>query len=285
MSVNKIPYDLSNIINNRRSARSFKTVPIKQETMTILSEFSKEIKLPFDCDTEIRFFRAEPTKKLYTTMQSPADNVAFLSKTDVVSIAKTGFVGELLILLAESLGVSTCWYGHFKLSELERLMPHLQTPSQLKEAPNGFGYAKGVTDGIRAICISPLGYYEQNGLRILDRITKNKYSFNRREIKGLLEKPEDINHLSDNLLYALDLGRKAPSAGNSQMWRFSFDNDYKTILISMPVGYKHFKWEHPNVDVGICASHIWLALMEKGFAPKVGVYEDLERAIFEIKVA
>lgn len=277
-----IPYDLKTTIDNRRSARSYKADPLKPETLEKLSFYSKNLKLPFDCATEIRFFKAEPTKTLYTMLKSPVDNVAFLSETDVVSIAKTGFVGELLILFAESLGVSTCWYGHYKLSELEKLMPHLQNPAQLKEAPKGYGYSKGVTEGVRAICISPLGYYENSGLRLMDRITKSKYSFNRKDIKDLLENPEDLNRLSEDQIYALDLARKAPSAGNSQMWRFGFENDYKTITVSMSVGYKHFKWEHPNVDIGICASHLWLALIDRGFAPAVDVCENKGRAVFRI---
>jgi nitroreductase len=278
-----IPYNLSKTINNRRSVRSFKTDSLKPETLAKLSELSKTVKLPFDCAVKIQFFKAEPTKELYKTLQPPVDNVAFLSETDIISIAKTGFVGELLILLAESLGVSTCWYGHYKLAELERLMPHLQNTGQIKEAPKGYGYSKGVTDGVRAICISPLGYYESNGFRLIDRITKNAYSFKRKEIKDLLDDPENLPRLSDELLFALDLGRKAPSAGNAQMWRFGFENEYKTITVSMPVGYRHFRWEHPNVDIGICASHIWLALIERGFDPTVEVYEDKGRAVFNIK--
>lgn len=280
-----IPYSLGETVNSRRSARSYKPEPLKPETLATLSEYAKNVKLPFDCAPEIRFFKADPTKELYTVMKSPPDNVAFLSETDVVSIAKTGFVGELLILFAQSLGVSTCWYGHYKLAELERLMPHLQNPAQLKEAPNGFSYSKGVTEGVRAICISPLGYYESSGLRLMDRMTKKMYSFNRKEIKDLLENPDDATTLSEDLSYTLDLARKAPSAGNSQMWRFDFDNGYKTVTVAMPPGYKHYKWEHPNVDIGICACHLWLALTEKGHAPQVEVHEDSERAVFSFKLS
>ncbi len=280
----EIPYNLSETINNRRSVRSFKPETLKPETMTRLSDFSKTARSPFDCATEFRFFKAEPTKELYKTLQPPADNVAFLSETNAVSIAKTGFVGELLILLAESLGVSTCWYGHYKLSELERLMPHLQQPSQIKQAPRGYGYSEGVTEGVRAICISPLGYYQSNGIRLMDRISKSAFSFKRKELKELLESPEDLSHLSEDLVYALDLARKAPSAANAQMWRFGFENNYRTITVSMPVGYRHFRWEHPNVDIGICASHVWLGLIDRGFDPAVEVYEDTGRAVFRIKL-
>ncbi|MPN24306.1 hypothetical protein SDC9_171702 [bioreactor metagenome] len=89
----------------------------------------------------------------------------------------------MLILYAQSKGLCTCWYGHYKLAELERLMPHLHSPNQLREATMGFGYSKGETDGMRAICITPLGYFENSGLRLMDRITKETISYKRKEIK------------------------------------------------------------------------------------------------------
>jgi nitroreductase len=217
-------------------------------------------------------------------MKSPPDNIAFLAETDITSISKVGFVGELLILFAQSKNLSTCWYGHYKLAELERLMPHLKSPKQLKEANMGFGYSKGETSGIRAICITPLGYYEDGGLRLIDRITQKTISHKRKEIIELLDNQDDLIHLTDDILYALDLGRRAPSAANSQMWRFGFEDSYNTITIAMPQGYRHFKWEHPNVDIGICACHVWLGLLDKGFQPNVRVCEEDGRAVWKISV-
>lgn len=279
-----VPFDINQTINNRRAVRSFKTIPLEMETLQILSDFSKTIQLPFTFNTEVRFFQSETTKELYMTFRAPRDNVAFLSETDLVSIAKTGFVGELVILMAESLGVSTCWFGHYKLAALDRFMPHLQHPKQLEEANMGYGYSKGITEGRRAICISPLGYYEERGFRIMDRITKSVFSFKRKAVIELLENSDDMKNISEDILYALDLARKAPSAANSQMWRFSFRNDYRTVKVSMPVGYKHFKWEHPNVDIGICACHIWLGLIDRNVKPAIEVYEGSERIAFEFTI-
>ncbi|HLW31657.1 MAG TPA: hypothetical protein VKX40_05310, partial [Aequorivita sp.] len=44
------------------------------------------------------------------------------------------------------------------------------------------------------------------------------------------------------------------------------------------------KWEHPNVDIGICACHVWLGLIDKGYNPKITVHEESERAIWRIKI-
>lgn len=258
--------------------------PVEEDVMQSLKDFAQSIPVPFEHDVEIRFFNAEPDKTLYTVMKSPPNNAAFMAETDIVSISKTGFVGEIFILFAQSKGLSTCWYGHYKLSELERLMPHLQSAEQLNESNMGYGYSKGVSTGRRVICITPLGYYEDGGLRLMDRITKKTISFKRKEIKELLENPNDYDKLSDDILYALDLGRKAPSAANSQMWRFGFEDDFKTITVAMPVGYKHFKWEHPNVDIGICTSHIWLGLIDKGYNPTVAVNEESGRAVWRLSI-
>jgi hypothetical protein len=163
-------------------------------------------------------------------------------------------------------------------------MPHLQSQDQSAESNMGYGYSKGETIGIRAICITPLGYYEDSGLRLMDRITGKAISFKRKEIRELLVDQDDYSQLSDDVLFALDLGRKAPSAGNAQMWRFAFEDSFRTITVAMPPGYKHFKWEHPNVDIGICACHVWLGLIAKGYEAKVQVNEDAGRAVWKISM-
>lgn len=279
-----IPFPIKSTIDARRSARSYKMISINLEIIQSVKDFAMSMPVPFEHNVEVRFFTAEATKTLYPLMMSPPDNVAFLSETDVVSISKVGFVGEFLVLYAQNKGISTCWYGHYKLAELERRMPHLQSADQLKESNMGYGYAKGVTTGRRAICISPLGYYEADGLRLMDRMMEKSVSFKRKRIEDLLENPGDLTKLSEDVIYALDLGRKAPSAANTQMWRFGFADDFRTITVAMPQGYQHFKWEHPNVDIGICACHVWLGLIDKGYNPNVVVEEDSGRAVWRLSI-
>lgn len=65
--------------------------------------------IPFEHGVEIKFFNADPTKTLYTMMKSPPNNIAFVAETDIVSISQVGFIGEFLILFAQSKDISTCW--------------------------------------------------------------------------------------------------------------------------------------------------------------------------------
>lgn len=279
-----ISFPIKSTIDARRSARSYQMMSVDQDVLDSIKDFARSMPVPFDHKVEIRFFHADPTKTLYPLMKSPPDNIAFVAETNSISISKLGFVGEMLILYAQSRSLSTCWYGHYKLAELERMMPHLQSPDQLKEANMGFGYSKGETAGTRAICITPLGYYEDSGLRLMDRITEKTISHKRKEVIELLENQDDFSQLSDDVLYALDLGRKAPSAANSQMWRFGFEDSFNTITVAMPQGYQHFKWEHPNVDIGICACHIWLGILDRGYHPTVKVSEEAGRAVWKISI-
>ena len=271
-------------INTRRSARNYQMIEIDKYKIQELISFSENIEVPFSHTVECRFFKADPTKKLYFSMQSPPDNLAYLSETDILSISKTGFIGELMILLAQSLGISTCWYGHYKLEELERLMPHLEKKSYLETSNMGFGYSKGEVEGRRAICITPLGYHNEKGLRIVDRMTEKFISFKRKPIEDLLITKESIDKISDTIQYAMNLARLAPSAANSQHWRFNVTEDNSKITIAMPIGYKHMKWEHPNVDIGICACHLWLGLKIKNKEPKVTVIEDNGRALWTFEI-
>lgn len=279
-----IPFPIKSTIDSRRSTRSYKMTIVDADIIDSIKDFAKSMAVPFEHNVGIKFFHSDPTKTLYMTMKSPMHNIAFMAETDFISISKVGFIGEFLILFAQSKGLSTCWYGHYKIAELERLMPHLQSAAQLKESNMGFGYSKGVTTGTRAICVTPLGYHEEGGLRLMDRIMEKSVSFKRKEIKDLLENSNDFNKLSEDILYALDLGRKAPSALNSQMWTFAFEDDFKTIIVAMPIGYQHLKWEHPNIDIGICACHIWLGLIDKGYNPNVTVTEDSGRAIWRLSI-
>jgi len=274
--------DWESAVNMRRSTRSFEMQPVEDNISILIDAFITNLELPFDHGVKIRRFKANPDKKLYTIYNAPPDNIAFIAETDIVSISKAGFVGEMSILYATSLGLATCWYGHYTLDELERLMPHLGHHN-IEPAPK-WGYGKGEVEGERVICISPLGYWEEKGLRFMDRMQTTLFSHKRKPLNSLLENNIDKAKLPPEILYALDLARKAPSGANSQHWRFNISSDYKTITLAMPHGYKHVKWEHPNVDIGICASHLWLGLRIKSIECTVSVLAEQDRALWRFEL-
>jgi hypothetical protein len=52
----------------------------------------------------------------------------------------------------------------------------------------------------------------------------------------------------------------------------------------LTIGYQHLKWEHPDVDIGICACHVWLGLVDQGLEPVVSVHEEDGRAVWQLSV-
>lgn len=274
--------DWEGAINSRRSTRSFEIQPVEEPASSQLDKFIEVFKPPFEHEIQIKRFRANPDKKLYTIFTAPPDNLAFISTTDICSISKTGFVGEMIILYATSLGLATCWYGHYLLAELERVIPHLGLCAQ-QSLPR-WGYGLGEAEGERVICITPIGYWEEKGLRFIDRMQTTLFSHRRKTINQLLTDDSLDLKLPHYLSYAFDLARKAPSGANSQHWRFSISSDYKTVIVAMPEGYKHVKWEHPNVDIGICACHLWLGLKLQGIDSKIKISEEQGRAIWRFEL-
>ncbi|MGI6358394.1 MAG: nitroreductase family protein [Bacillota bacterium] len=270
-------------INARKSTRNYDQRPVPEDLMASLREFASQLQVPFEHDVQVRWFKARPNQRLANNLKNPPpDNVAFIANTDLLSLAKAGFVGEMIILYATSLGLGTCWFGHYLLAELERVLPHLGTAPNLPQPTWGFG--KGDGAGRRAIAISPLGYPSSQGLRLMDRMTGSIMSHKRKPLGTFLEGEVTEEGLSAELRFALDLARKAPSAANSQFWRFSVSTDCQMVSIAMPVGYKHFKWEHPDVDIGTCACHFWLGLQAQGIDSRVAVSEEEGRTVWRFRL-
>ncbi|MDR2514004.1 MAG: hypothetical protein LBD02_02205 [Christensenellaceae bacterium] len=249
-------------VNERHSCRSYKPTSVESGAMQRLKAFAAGLALPFDWRGEFRFFQTAGRPIANNLKVPPPDAVAFLSETDPLSVAKTGFAGELLLLYATGLQINSCWFGHYLLVELERCMPHL---GEHAAGPlPAFGYGRGEVPGRRALCLSPLGYWEEKGLRLVDRLSSGLMSFKRKPLGALMTGPLGPEALSPELRHALELAVKAPSAANTQHWRFNVSADQKTVTVACLPGFRHFRWEHFDMDIGICASHLWLGLRTQG---------------------
>ena len=267
----------------RHSVRAYLPNPLSDDVTKKVVDFADALVLPFEHNVKIKPFKAESGKKLYNNGINPIDNLALIAQTDLVSISKAGFIGELVMLNAVKLGLSTCWFGHYKLSELGRYIDSIAGTERIKESTLGYGYGKHVNVGERAICCMPFGQKNGATKRLVD-VVAGKRGANRKPLENLMEQPALVNDLPPLVKDVLELAKLAPSAANSQMWRFGVSDEYRTLTIAKPVGYKHFKWEHPDVDVGMCAAHAWLGLLERGYTPSIEVYQDADRAFWRFNL-
>ena len=281
---------LAGEIPSRRSVRTFSGEPVAEELLDDIMGFARELSVPFEHNTRFEMFTTEPGSKVYATGLNPPTNIAMLAQTDLVSVSKAGFVGELVMLYATSLGLSTCWFGHYKLAEVGKYIPGIGGTDRVRESTMGFGYGAHVDVGERAICCMPIGYRDAGEKPSAgsdettpgsDRKSADPGAANtdadRKPVEELLEDPGIAREIPEDIAHALEFARLAPSVGNSQMWRFGFEDDFGTITVAKPVGYEHFKWEHPDVDVGMCAAHLWLGLIQNGHDPHVEAVVDADR--------
>jgi nitroreductase len=269
-------------IEGRHSCRKYQIKPVDAKTPEMLNDEFNSIVFPFSHDvTVVPYHGAKPDRSLFSVFVSPPDGAAFYGSTDISGQGKAGFVGEVYILLATSMGLATCWYGHYKSSELFKLAPVFPDEGTMKrESWMGYGYSKGeAVSGKRAICITPLGYADTPDL--LQTVLHGNISKKRKPVRSLIDPHSPVQAIEGEMEEILYYASLAPSAMNSQFWRFSIGKDRRSITVAMPAGYMHLKWKHPNVDIGICASHIWITLMGRGYQPDLTIKEDGSRVIWQ----
>ncbi|MDR3303656.1 MAG: hypothetical protein LBS86_04525 [Treponema sp.] len=270
-------------IPERHSTRTFLSAQLSDAEVNHVGDFVQGLALPFESGAEFRFFNASPGKGLYNNGIAPVNNIALIAETDLVSVSKTGFAGELVMLYATSIGLATCWFGHYKLSELGKYIDGIATKERLQESAFGYGYGNHHDVGKRVICCIPFGNGDAASKRVIDRIM-GKLGAHRKPLPELLEEHTALSDIPSDITEMLDAARLAPSAGNSQMWRFGFDKNTKMLTVAKPIGYKHFKWEHPDVDIGICAAHIWLGLVNKGYELNIKAEQLEDRAFWSFEL-
>lgn len=272
----RLPFDFISAVESRKSVRSYKPDAVDIEASRALQAFSRSLPIPFANVTGIKFFKSPSTKELYYTIRAPEDNMAFVSALDPVSLGKAGFVGELMILRATSLGISTCWVGAFRKSHLLVLSPEALVGVDNPPLKDETHLDKAT------ICCCPIGYYEEKGLRLYDRLAKTVFSGSRKVLADLLEDTSLEAKLPQDIIFALEAGIKAPSAINMQPWRFSFDDQFKSISVGLPRDFKATRWAYPNLDIGICACHLYYALTSLNYQPKVEIFTKNNGVVFRI---
>lgn len=148
---------------------------------------------------------------------------------------KLGYFGEMLVLEATSLGLSTCWLGGtYNRKECERII--------------------NIKENEEIVCIVAIGY-TQKDLSIKEKVVKN---LNKKKISVedmLLSKNNDTpSWVLNGVEYALN----APSAVNKKPIVYEFNDGKVEAIIAKPNhGYE-------EVDLGISMLHFQLGALKNG---------------------
>jgi hypothetical protein len=128
-----------------------------------------------------------------------------------------GYHGEALVLLAQQLGLNTCWAAMVRKRKM---------PSDVDAAP-----------GVRKVIGIALGYGENQGKERDTRILEDLCS-----VEGTSEMP-------DWFAKAMLTVQMAPTARNQQKFHFALDTTTQTVTATCPPGML------TNLDLGIAKYH------------------------------
>ncbi len=236
------------LVERRKSVRSFDGAPLRAEDREKLETFLRHIETPFGLPMEFRLLDAKEHG-----LSSPV-----VTGTDLYAAGKLrhgpmaeeayGFAFEAFVLYAMSLGVGTVWIA----GTMDR---------------NAFERAMELGEGEFMPAVTPLGYpAAKRALRdaAMRRAIRadSRLAFERLFFEGGFETPltpERAGIWRD----ALEMVRLAPSAVNKQPWRIVKQGDdfhfyKKSSLAPSPKG------DVQRLDIGIALAHFVLVLEEQG---------------------
>lgn len=219
-------------IQSRHSVRKYIDKPIDEESASILHNKVKELNK--EGNLHIQLVTNEPKafkgKMAYGTFSGVSNYLAMIGKKADNLSERIGYYGEQLVLLAQTLGLNTCWVG--------------LTYNKVKGA-----YTVG--EGEKLCCMIALGYGNEPG-RNLKRKTAQKVS-NASNIT-----PKWFN---DGVAAAL----LAPTAVNQQKFRFEYlgpdaDNIHR---VKAERGFSLIGYT--KMDLGIAKLHFEIGAGKENF--------------------
>ncbi len=214
-------------IENRHSVRKYINKPIPKELVDSLKakveEVNKEGNLHFQLVTnEPKAFKG---KFAYGVFKGVSNYFALVGKKADDLKERVGYYGEQLVLLAQQLGLNTCWVG--------------LTYNNIKDA-----YEK--SDDEKLVCMIALGYGDEPG-RNLKRKTIEQVS------NANADSPEWF-------IKGVESALKAPTAVNQQKFHFEYTapNKVKATKKFSLMGYT-------ETDLGIAKLHFEIGAGKERF--------------------
>lgn len=231
--------DLYNNIYGRKSIRKFDANSLSKQTLEDILRFYSTIEPLYVINDQILIADGDKTVDAMNKMPGGYGKVPAPHYLVVTSEVKEGYLEnigykvEQLILWMTSQGIGTCWIGIYVDVDM------------IKRVVN-FG------DSMEYVLMVAFGYPQDR-----DRLLRDK-EYQRKELKDIVE-----GEVSDITKKLIDAARIAPSAMNSQSWRFAVDGNIIHQYIQQYKVAKLFSNEHikmmNRIDAGIALAHIKVA--------------------------
>jgi nitroreductase len=257
------------IIENRRSVRTFKEEKLSQDVKFGLREFTDKLEGPFDAKVRFELMDDQGiTEKTggkigtYGIIKGSPAYIASSVEKAQNSLEQLGYTFEKLMLYGESLGLGSCWLGGtFKRSVFEEAM-------DLKEDE-------------MLPAVTPIGYPAPKKSVVESVMRTLAGSNNRKPWNELFFNQSFQNPLTESeagqYKTALEMVRLGPSASNKQPWRIVKDGLNFHFYLQSAKGYSNaLGFNIQKIDIGIAMCHFEMTARESGLE---GTWEKVAQPI------
>ena len=211
--------DIIEAIRLRHSVRSFTKQPLSDESKTILQRCIA------DCNAKgqlhLKLVTDEPRAfdcllAHYGKFSGVRNYIAMVGPKGGNLDERVGYFGERLVLLAQTLGLNTCWVG----------LSYTKVPGAWTVAP-----------GEKLVCLIAIGYGDAQGVQHRSK-QPEKVTVN-----------ESDEQLPQWFVAGTEAALLAPTALNQQKFKFTLRADGRTVSASAGLGF------YAKVDLGIVKYH------------------------------
>lgn len=227
-------------IQSRHSVRKYIDKPIEEDLVSILQKKVNEVNA--EGNLHIQLVTNEPKafkgKMAYGTFSGVSNYFAMVGKKADDLSERIGYYGEQLVLLAETLGLNTCWVG--------------LTYNNIKEA-----YEKA--DDEKLCCMIALGYGDDPG-RNLKRKTVEQVS-NASDASTELSTGATPKWFRDGV----DAALLAPTAVNQQKFHFEYVSPHGDGVHRVKAERGFSLIGYTKMDLGIAKYHFEVGAGKENF--------------------
>ncbi len=241
---------ISEVIEKRRSVRTFDGTKLREEDAQAIMECAKNVENPYAIPITWKMLDAGKYGLSSPVIVGADTYVAGKMRRVPHAEEAFGYSFEKIVIFAESIGVGTTWIA----GTMNR---------------NAFERALAVDPGEVMPCVSPIGYpAKKMSLRetMMRKGIKadSRSDFEELFFDGDFETPlteEKAGALKDALIAV----RLAPSAVNKQPWRVVVQGDKVHFYEKRSNGYvSGDSWDIQKIDMGIALCHFELIAKERG---------------------
>jgi hypothetical protein len=249
-----IQFSLQEAVIARYSVRNYSNQQIEADTRQALEKFINELDNPFSSRVKFHYLDQTDIKgqeKLgtYGVIKNAKQYIGTTIESESLALEALGYELETVMLYLAHQGIGTCWLGGTFNRE-------------------GFANAMEIGENELFPIVTPYGYPAAKK-HIKETMMRKMVKADQRKDWQDLFFQNDFNtplttEQADDLEFALEMLRLAPSASNKQPWRVVLTDRACHFYEYKEPGYSdRFSYDIQRIDMGIAACHFDLAVKEK----------------------